>query len=68
MVILQIDFDKHPPEEMELIAKQVRDVCEDERVLVIPTDVNFIHELTIEQLQMMKLIVEQEIESREDKE
>lgn len=68
MVILQIDFDKHPPEEMELIAKQVRDVCEDERVLVIPTDVNFIHELTIEQLEMMKLIVEQEIKSREDKE
>ena len=68
MVILQIDFDKHPPEEMELIAKQVRDVCEDERVLVIPTDVNFIHELPIEQLEMMKLIVEQEIKSREDKE
>lgn len=68
MVILQIDFDKHPPEEMELIAKQVRDVCEDERVLVIPTDVNFIHELTIEQLEMMKLIVEQEIKLREDKE
>ena len=68
MVILQSDFDKHPPEEMELIAKQVRDVCEDERVLVIPTDVNFIHELTIEQLEMMKLIVEQEIKSREDKE
>lgn len=68
MVILQIDFDKHPPEEMELIANQVRNVCEDERVLVIPTDVNFIHELTIEQLEMMKLIVEQEIKSREDKE
>lgn len=53
---------------MELIANQVRNVCEDERVLVIPTDVNFIHELTIEQLEMMKLIVEQEIKSREDKE
>ena len=68
MVILQIDFEKHSPEEMELIANQVRNVCEDERVLVIPTDVNFIHELTIEQLQMMKTIVEKEIESREDKE
>lgn len=68
MVILQIDFSKHPPEEMELIANQVRNVCEDERVLVIPTDVNFIHELTIEQLYMMKKVVEKEIESREDKE
>ena len=68
MVILQIDFEKHPPEEMELIANQVRNVCEDERVLVIPTDVNFIHDLTVEQLLMMKTIVEQEIESREDKE
>ena len=68
MVILQIDFEKHPPEEMELIANQVRNVCEDERVLVIPTDVNFIHDLTVEQLLMMKKIVEQEIESREDKE
>ena len=68
MVILQIDFEKHSPEEMELIANQVRNVCEDERVLVIPTDVNFIHDLTVEQLLMMKKIVEQEIESREDKE
>lgn len=68
MVILQIDFEKHPPEEMELIANQVRNVCEDERVLVIPTDVNFIHDLTVEQLLMMKTIVEKEIESREDKE
>lgn len=53
---------------MELIANQVRNVCEDERVLVIPTDVNFIHELTVEQLYMMKKVVEKEIESREDKE
>lgn len=68
MVILQIDFEKHPPEEMELIANQVRNVCEDERVLVIPTDVNFIHDLTVEQLLMMKTIVEQEIKSREDNE
>ena len=68
MVILQIDFEKHSPEEMELIATQVRNVCEDERVLVIPTDVNFIHDLTMDQLLIMKKIVEQEIELREDKE
>jgi hypothetical protein len=30
MCILQIDFKKHPPEEMELIANQIRAVFPDE--------------------------------------
>lgn len=65
MCILQIDFDKHTPEEMEFIGEQIRNVI-DEQVLIIPTDVNFIHNLTNEQLKLMKKIVENELEEREE--
>lgn len=65
MCILQIDFDKHSPEEMEFIGEQVRNII-DEQVLIIPTDVNFIHNLTNEQLKLMKKIVENELEEREE--
>lgn len=65
MCILQIDFDKHSPEEMEFIGEQVRNII-NEQVLIIPTDVNFIHNLTNEQLKLMKKIVENELEEREE--
>ena len=65
MCILQIDFDKHSPEEMEFIGEQVRNII-NEQVLIIPTDVNFIHNLTNEQLRLMKKIVENELEEREE--
>ena len=62
MCILQIDFKKHPPEEMELIANQIRAAIPDEQVLVIPTDVNFIQNLTDEQVEHLKYLFEKELE------
>lgn len=67
MCILQIDFEKHPPEEMELIAKQIRAAFPDEQVLVIPTDVNFIRNLTDEQVEYLKYLFEKELEERHKK-
>lgn len=64
MCILQIDFKKHPPEEMELIANQIRAAIPDEQVLVIPTDVNFIQNLTDEQVEHLKYLFEKELEER----
>lgn len=67
MCILQIDFEKHPPEEMELIASQIRAAFPDEQVLVIPTDVNFIRNLTDEQVEYLKYLFEKELEERHKK-
>ena len=67
MCILQIDFEKHPPEEMELIANQIRAAFPDEYVLVIPTDVNFIQNLTDEQVEYLKYLFEKELEERHKK-
>lgn len=67
MCILQIDFEKHPPEEMELIANQIRAAFPDEQVLVIPTDVNFIRNLTDEQVEYLKYLFEKELEERHKK-
>ena len=64
MIILQCDFNKYAPELLPLIADQVRNVFKDERVLVIPTDVNFIANLTTEQIEALKNIFEQELEER----
>ena len=64
MCILQIDFEKHLPEEIELIAKQIRAAIPDEQVLVIPADVNFIQNLTDEQVEHLKYIFEKELEER----
>lgn len=64
MIILQCDFDKYPPEQLELVADQVRNAFEGEHVLVIPTDVNFISNLTNEQVKALKLIFEKELEER----
>lgn len=64
MCILQIDFEKHPPEEMELIANQIRAAFPYEQVLVIPTDVNFIQNLTNEQIEYLKCLLEKELEER----
>lgn len=65
MVILQCDFEKYTPERLELIADQIRQYF-DERVLVIPTDMNFISNLTIEQIEALKNIFEQELKEREN--
>lgn len=67
MCILQIDFEKHSPEEMELIANQIRSAFPDEQVLVIPTDVNFIRNLTDEQVEYLKYLFEKELEERHKK-
>ena len=67
MCILQIDFEKHPPEEMELIANQIRAVFPYEQVLVIPTEVNFIRNLTDEQVEYLKYLFEKELEERHKK-
>ena len=67
MCILQIDFEKHPPEEMELIANQIRAAFPDEQVLVIPTDVNFIQNLTDEQVEYLKYLFEKALEERHKK-
>ena len=64
MIILQIDFDKYLPEQLELIAEQIRHAMDNEQVLVIPKDVNFIHDLTDDQLKVMKQILEKELEDR----
>lgn len=64
MCILQIDFEKHPPEEMELIANQIRAAFPYEQVLVIPTEVNFIRNLTDEQVEYLKYLFEKELEER----
>lgn len=63
MVILQCDFEKYKLEQLELIADQIRQYF-DERVLVIPTDMNFISNLTTEQIEALKIIFEQELEER----
>lgn len=65
MVILQCDFEKYEPERLELIADQIRQYF-DERVLVIPTDMNFISNLTTEQIEALKNIFEQELKEREN--
>ncbi len=64
MIVLQCDFNKYPPEQLQLIADQVRNSFEDERVLVIPADVNFISNFTTEQIEALKNIFEQELEER----
>ena len=64
MIILQCDFDKYPPEQLQLVANQVRSNFEDEHVLIIPNDVNFISNLTDEQVEALKIIFEQELEER----
>ena len=64
MIILQCNFDKYPPEQLQLIADQVRSNFEDEHVLIIPNDVNFISNLTDEQVEALKIIFEQELEER----
>ena len=64
MIILQMDFDKYPPEQLKLTAEQIRRVMDKEPVLVIPKDVNFIHDLTDDQLRAIKKIIEKELEDR----
>ena len=64
MIILQLDFDKYSPEQLQLTAEQIRHAMDNEQVLVIPKDVNFIHDLTDDQLKVMKKIIEKELEDR----
>ena len=64
MFVLQADFNKYEPDELSLIAEQIRAVFPDEQVLVIPTDVNFIQNLTNEQVEHLKYLFEKELEER----
>ena len=64
MFVLQDDFNKYEPDELSLIAEQIRAVFPDEQVLVIPTDVNFIQNLTDEQVEHLKYLFEKELEER----
>ena len=64
MFVLQADFNKYEPDELSLIAEQIRAVFPDEQVLVIPTDVNFIQNLTNEQVAHLKYLFEKELEER----
>ena len=64
MFVLQANFDKYKPEELSLIAEQIRAVFPEEQVLVIPTDVNFIQNLTDEQVEHLKYLFEKELEKR----
>lgn len=64
MFVLQADFNKYEPDELSLIAEQIRAVFPDEQILVIPTDVNFIQNLTDEQVEHLKYLFEKELEER----
>jgi len=64
MILLQCDFEKYDPETLNLVADQIRSVIKDEIVLVIPQDINFIRNLTEDQLEVMKKIFEKELEAR----
>ena len=64
MFILQANFDKYNPETLQLRADQIRAVFPDEQILVIPTDVNFIQNLTNEQVEHLKYLLEKELEER----
>jgi len=48
-----------------LVADQVRAAVQDELVLIIPNDVNFIRNFTDEQIEIMIKILEKELEERE---
>ena len=65
MIVLQCDFHKYDPEQLQLVADQVRAAVQNEMVLVIPNDVNFIRNLTDEQIKVMIKILEKELEDRE---
>ena len=64
MILLQCDFEKYRPETLNLVADQIRSVIKDEIVLVIPQDINFIRNLTEDQLEVMKKVFEKELEAR----
>lgn len=64
MIVLQIDFNKYDPKMLQLVADQVRATVQDEMVLVIPNDVNFIRNFTNEQIEIMIKILEKELEER----
>lgn len=64
MFILQANFNKYTPEELSFVAEQIRAVFPNEQVLVIPTDVNFIQNLTDEQVEYLKYLFEKELEER----
>ena len=64
MILLQCDFEKYSPETLNLVADQIRSVIKNEIVLVIPQDINFIRNLTDDQLEIMKKVFEKELEAR----
>ena len=64
MCILQIDFENYPPGKMELAINQIRAIFPNEQVLVIPTDIKFIQNLTDEQVEHLKYLFERESEER----
>lgn len=64
MFILQADYNKYTPEELSFMAKQIRAIIPDEQILIIPTDINFIQNITDEQIIYMKHLLEKELEER----
>lgn len=64
MTIVQMDFEKYSPEQLTTMADQIRSVFNTEQVLIIPKDVNFIHDLTRDQLLVIKKLIEKELEAR----
>ena len=64
MFILQADYNKYGPEELSFMAKQIRAIIPDEQILIMPTDINFIQNITDEQIIYMKHLLEKELEER----
>lgn len=64
MFVLQVDYNKYTPEELSSMAKQIRAIIPNEQILIIPTDINFIQNITDEQIIYMKHLLEKELEER----
>ena len=64
MFVLQADYDKYTPEELSFMAKQIRTIIPDEQILIMPTDINFIQNITDEQIIYIKHLLEKELEER----
>lgn len=64
MVILRIDFNKHDPEEIESITDITAEKTKED-VLVLPSDIDIIRDLSVEQLIKIKEFIEDVILEKE---